>query len=52
MIALVVLIVLVALGVASFLGLTPDTRDPGYGLGQLIRGHGRRASDQRPDVRP
>jgi hypothetical protein len=38
MIAIVFLILLVALGVASVLGFTPDTRNPDYGLGPVIRG--------------
>jgi hypothetical protein len=40
MIALVFLILLVALGVASVLGFTPDTRDADYGLGPVIGGGG------------
>lgn len=29
--------VLAALGVAAYLGWTPDTRDPEYGVGPLLR---------------
>jgi hypothetical protein len=44
MIALVLLILLVALGAASVLGFTPDTRDPDYGLGQVIGSRARRCT--------
>jgi hypothetical protein len=37
MFAIVLLILSVALGAASLLGLTPDTRDPHYGLGPVMR---------------
>jgi hypothetical protein len=47
MTVLVFLILLVALGVASVLGFTPDTRDPDYGLGPVIRG-----GSARDDVLP
>jgi hypothetical protein len=47
MIALVFLILLVALGAASLLGFTPDTRDPDYSLGSVIRG-----GSARDDVLP
>jgi hypothetical protein len=36
MAALVVLAALIALGIASALGLTADSRDPSYSLGRLI----------------
>jgi hypothetical protein len=36
MIALVLLVLLVAVGVASVLGLAADTRDPEYGVGPLL----------------
>jgi hypothetical protein len=39
MTAIIVLVVLfAALGVASLLGRTVDTRDPDYGLGRIIDG--------------
>lgn len=37
MIALILLAVLVALGIASILGITADSRDSSYGLGPLLR---------------
>jgi hypothetical protein len=36
MIALVLLIGVVALGIASALGFTAETRDPGFGIGPLL----------------
>jgi hypothetical protein len=48
----------VALSVASLLGLTPDTRDPEYGVGRLLdpripHNAGRIApAINEPDVRP
>jgi hypothetical protein len=36
MIALLLILGVAALGVAAWLGLTPDTRDPAYGIGGLV----------------
>jgi len=38
MAALILLVVLVALGTLSVLGRTVDSRDPEYGLGEVIGG--------------
>ena len=37
MVALVLLLLLLALGAASMLGRTADSRDPDYALGAVIR---------------
>jgi hypothetical protein len=37
MIALILLVMVMALGIASILGITADSRDPQYGLGQVLR---------------
>ncbi len=39
MVALVLLGLLLALGIASILGLTTDSRDASYQLGSVIDGH-------------
>lgn len=41
MVALVVLLILVAVGVAVLLGFGADTRDSEFGLGRLIETHPR-----------
>lgn len=40
MVALMLVLILIALGVASYLGATPDSRDTEYSLGPVIRRRG------------
>jgi hypothetical protein len=47
MAALVLLALFVAMGVAVLLDLTPDTRDPEYGLGRVLESRTASAAESR-----
>ena len=52
MIALVLLTVVAALGVAAALGLTADSRDPDYGLGRVLGQPNRSETNSQPPRSP
>jgi len=41
---LVIMAILAGAGIASYFGLTPDTRDPEYGVGPMLHPRRRAAS--------